>query len=139
RFRRKVQLLSNTHIRDSGMEALARLGNLDVLSIEGTQITDAGLTFTRLSTWPLYRICVLGLSISGQWAVGSGQWTVDSTKRLLLVLCPLTSVHCPLSIVHANCGGRIRTHVIRLMRPCWRPGSSPLRIVDFRFWIFDFD
>ena len=26
-----------------------------------------------------------------------------------------------------NCGGRIRTGVERLMRPCWQPSSSPLR------------
>ena len=26
-----------------------------------------------------------------------------------------------------SCGGRIRTGVERLMRPCWDPGSSPLR------------
>ncbi len=28
---------------------------------------------------------------------------------------------------HSSCGGRIRTGVERLMRPCWEPGSSPLR------------
>jgi hypothetical protein len=27
----------------------------------------------------------------------------------------------------SSCGGRIRTGVGRLMRPCWQPGSSPLR------------
>ena len=27
----------------------------------------------------------------------------------------------------SSCGGRIRTGVGRLMRPCWEPGSSPLR------------
>ena len=26
-----------------------------------------------------------------------------------------------------SCGGRIRTGVVRLMRPCWKPDSSPLR------------
>jgi hypothetical protein len=26
-----------------------------------------------------------------------------------------------------SCGGRIRTGVERLMKPCWKPGSSPLR------------
>jgi hypothetical protein len=26
-----------------------------------------------------------------------------------------------------SCGGRIRTGVERLMRPCWKPDSSPLR------------
>ena len=34
---------------------------------------------------------------------------------------PLTSYHSP------SCGGRIRTGVERLMRPCWEPDSSPLR------------
>lgn len=28
---------------------------------------------------------------------------------------------------HRSCGGRIRTGVERLMRPCWKPSSSPLR------------
>src|SRR5580692_5218681 len=27
----------------------------------------------------------------------------------------------------SSCGGRIRTGVVRLMRPCWKPDSSPLR------------
>src|SRR5450432_2754268 len=27
----------------------------------------------------------------------------------------------------SSCGGRIRTGVERLMRPCWKPDSSPLR------------
>src|SRR5712692_7131809 len=45
-------------------------------------------SFTRLSTWPLYQVCVLG---------------------------------------RPSCGGRIRTGVERLMRPCWKPDSSPLR------------
>ena len=33
----------------------------------------------------------------------------------------------PSSFILASCGGRIRTGALRLMRPCWKPDSSPLR------------
>ena len=39
----------------------------------------------------------------------------------------LSPASCLLSSGFFICGGRIRTGVVRLMRPCWKPDSSPLR------------
>ena len=71
--------------------------------------------------------------VAWMWARSLGRWTTGS--RVAEVGVEPTNDHQALDLVAlpvlrtrpSSCGGRIRTGVERLMRPCWEPDSSPLR------------
>ena len=72
--------------------------------------------------------------VAWMWARSLRRWTTGPFPVAEMGIEP-TNFHQALDLAvlpvcvlgRSSCGGRIRTGVERLMRPCWKPDSSPLR------------